>query len=160
MCHLMFFCQMNLYFKLKYVQCIVASYLWKKMALKNKWQLCSINIGQIVGILSIISPLFLSTSLRSRCYQMLPECHLLVLMGRYPVGSLCCTQVQHDRRSTFNKSHNLFTICCLQVLPAVMLISPNSLGFSASPGTVGVLTFSNQENQIFKCVFWETPDSW
>lgn len=57
---------------------------------------------------------------------MVPECHLLVPMGRGSFGSQCA-QVLLNRGSAVDKSHNLFTVCCVQVL-VVMLISPNNLG--------------------------------
>lgn len=46
------------------------------------------------------------------------------------LAHMCCTQVLLSRRSAFDKSHNLFTICCLRVLLVVMLIPPNNLGLS------------------------------
>lgn len=57
---------------------------------------------------------------------MVPECHLLVSMGRGSFGSQCA-QVLLNRGSAVDKSHKLFTVRCVQVL-VVMLISPNNPG--------------------------------
>lgn len=58
---------------------------------------------------------------------MVPECHLLVPIGRGSFGSQSA-QVLLNRGSAVDKSHNLFTVCCVQVLLVVMLIFPNNLG--------------------------------
>lgn len=81
---------------------------------------------------------------------MLPECHLLVLQGRRPLGSHC-VQVLFNRRSPFDKSLNLFTICCLQILLVVMLISPNSRGCSGDGTSHRWSGISSGENEVLEC---------
>lgn len=61
---------------------------------------------------------------------MLPECHLLVGAGTHSIGSHAVHRCCLIEGQPLTNPCNLFTICCLQVLPEVMLMSPDKLGLS------------------------------
>lgn len=117
---------------------------------KNKSHYTINTEFQMVKILSASLPFFFHHKQLTEVW-MLPECHLLVLMGRYSFGSHYCTQVLLNRGSAFDKSHNLFPICCFQVLLVVMLIFPNNLGLSVIKCFTSGLAFLDGEDEVLKC---------
>lgn len=132
---------MSILFVYRVLQCCFLKCSSKRHIINSSLNL-KFTIDFIIFCISLFFPLHLS--LRSECYQS-------AICWFKKVDTLlvhCCTQVLLKKRSAFDNSHNLFTMCCLQVLVVGMQISSNSLGHP-----VIVVWQFKETNELLKCCF-------